>query len=156
MLLVNPAANIPIIQLSVLASEDPEEHFKMGRALSSLRDSNIAVLGSGFASLHNLFKMRSIFTGDPHAAARLGKQVDEWNRELTDAVTKEKREDRTRALSGWRKFTHSYHMHPRGGGEHFMPLLVCAAAAADEIAGVYEDEFVGLDMKTYYWGDVRI
>ncbi|KAF9870643.1 hypothetical protein CkaCkLH20_11949 [Colletotrichum karsti] len=156
MLLVNPAANVPIIQLSVLVSEDPEEHFKMGRALSSLRDSNIAILGSGFASLHNLSKMRFLFMGDPNAAAKLGKQVNEWNKELTNAVTKEKTEDRTKALSGWRKFSHSYDMHPRGGGEHFMPLLVCAGAADDEVAGVYQDEFLGLDIKTYYWGDISV
>ncbi|KAL0938298.1 extradiol dioxygenase domain-containing protein [Colletotrichum truncatum] len=156
MLLVNPAANVPIIQLSVLVSEDPEEHIRMGRALSALRDSNVAILGSGFASLHNLSKMRFLFMGDPSAAAKLGKQVNEWNKELTDATVKEKWEDRKAALSGWRKFSHSYDMHPRGGGEHFMPLLVCAGAANDEVARVYKDDFLGLDINTYYWGDVRV
>ncbi|KAF6809375.1 amidohydrolase [Colletotrichum sojae] len=156
MLLVNPAANIPIIQLSVLASEDAEEHLRMGRALSTLRDSNVAILGSGFASLHNFSKMRSLFMGDPSAGAKLGKQVGEWNAELTDAVAKEKLEDRTQALAGWRKFAHSYDMHPRGGGEHFMPLLVCAGAAGDEAVGIYKDDFHGVDINTYYWGDVRV
>ncbi|GKT40669.1 extradiol ring-cleavage dioxygenase [Colletotrichum spaethianum] len=156
LLLVNPAANVPVIQLSVLASEDPEEHFRMGRALSALRDSNVAILGSGFASLHNMGKMRSLFMGDPVAAKKLAKQVGEWNKDLTDAVKKEKRDDRVKALSGWRKFSHSYDMHPPHGGEHFMPLLVCAGAAEDEVAGVYDDDFLGLDIKTYYWGDIRV
>ncbi|GJC83414.1 extradiol ring-cleavage dioxygenase [Colletotrichum liriopes] len=156
LLLINPAANVPVIQLSVLASEDPEEHFRMGRALSVLRDSNVAILGSGFASLHNLGKMRSLFVGDPAAAKKLAKQVSEWNKELTDAVKKEKRDDRGQALSGWRKFPHSYDMHPPHGGEHFMPLLVCAGVAEDEVAGVYDDDFHGIDIKTYYWGDVRV
>ncbi|WQF84286.1 Putative extradiol ring-cleavage dioxygenase, class III enzyme, subunit B [Colletotrichum destructivum] len=156
LLLINPAANIPVIQLSVLASEDPDEHFRMGRALSALRDSNVAILGSGFASLHNLGKMRSLFMGDPAAAKKLAKQVSEWNSELTDAVAKERRNDREKALSGWRKFSHSYDMHPPHGGEHFMPLLVCAGAAEDEVANVYQDEFHGMDIKTYYWGDVRV
>lgn len=128
----------------------------MGRALSALRDSNVAIFGSGFASFHNLGKMRSLFMGDPAAAKKLAKQVSEWNKELTDAVSTEKREDRAKALAGWRKFAHSYDMHPPGGGDHFMPLLVCAGAADDEVARVYKDEFFGLDNKTYYWGDVRV
>ncbi|OLN87400.1 4,5-DOPA dioxygenase extradiol 3 [Colletotrichum chlorophyti] len=156
LLLINPAANIPVVQLSVLTSEDPEEHFRMGRALSALRDSNIAIVGSGFPSMHNFSKMRPLMMGDASAAKKIAKQVNDWNKELTDATTIEKREDRVKALAGWRKFTNSYEMHPPGGGEHFLPLLVCAGAADDEGAGVYEDEFLGLGMKTYYWGDVRV
>ncbi|KAK1969720.1 Extradiol aromatic ring-opening dioxygenase [Colletotrichum sublineola] len=156
LLLINPAANIPVIQLSVLTSEDPEEHLRMGRALAVLRDSNVAIIGSGFASLHNMGKLRSLFTGDASAAKKVAKQVDEWNKDLTDAVKKEKRDDREKALSGWRKFSNSYDMHPPNGGEHFMPLLVCAGAAGDEVAGVDDADFHGADIKTYYWGDVRI
>ncbi|KAK2027818.1 Extradiol aromatic ring-opening dioxygenase [Colletotrichum zoysiae] len=156
LLLIHPAANIPVIQLSVLASEDPEEHFRMGRALASLRDSNVAIVGSGFASLHNMGKLRSLFTGDAPTLKKIAKQVDEWNQELTDAVKKEKRDDREKALSGWRNFSHSYDMHPPGGGEHFMPLLVCAGAAEDEVAGVDNADFHGANIKTYYWGDVRV
>ncbi|TEA12729.1 4,5-DOPA dioxygenase extradiol [Colletotrichum sidae] len=157
MLLIHPEANVPIVQLSVLTSEDPEDHFRMGRALSALRDSNIAIVGSGFASLHNFAHMRPLFTGDPSAAKRVSNMINEWNGQLTDAVSKEKWEDRTKALSGWRKFKHSYDMHPRGGAEHFLPLLVCAAAADDgEVAEVYGDDFLGVDIKTYYWGDVRV
>lgn len=60
MLLINPSASIPIVQLSVLSSESPAQHYAMGRALSSLRDSNVAIIGSGFASFHNL---RLMFSG---------------------------------------------------------------------------------------------
>ncbi|KAJ0316493.1 hypothetical protein COL5a_011532 [Colletotrichum fioriniae] len=156
LLLIHPAADIPVIQLSVLASEDPEEHFRMGRALSALRDTNVAVVGSGFASLHNMGKLRSLMMGDPSTAKRIGTQVNEWNKELTGAALLEKREDRVKALSNWRKFSHSYEMHPRYGAEHFMPLLVCAGAANDEVGREYNDDFLGADIKTYYWGDVRV
>src|ERR1700755_2925454 len=65
LLLIHPKADIPIIQLSVLDSEDPSTHYKMGQALSQLRDSNIAIIGSGFASFHNLRLMFSGITHDP-------------------------------------------------------------------------------------------
>jgi aromatic ring-opening dioxygenase catalytic subunit (LigB family) len=47
MLLINPAANIPIVQLSVLSSNSPAQHFAMGQALASLRESGVAIVGSG-------------------------------------------------------------------------------------------------------------
>jgi aromatic ring-opening dioxygenase catalytic subunit (LigB family) len=152
LLLVNPAADIPVVQLSVLESEDPTQHHKMGRAIAKLRDNGVAIIGSGFASFHNLSKMGQLFMGDRSAAATLAKNVKEWNEVLTDAATKEKREDRRAALDKWRDFPHAYLTHPPGGGEHFMPLLVCAGAAADEIAGKYKDNFLGIDIWTYFWG----
>jgi len=51
MMLLAPDANIPIVQLSVLKSQDPEELMRMGKALASLRNENIAILGSG-SSFH--------------------------------------------------------------------------------------------------------
>ncbi|KAL6407481.1 Extradiol ring-cleavage dioxygenase, class III enzyme, subunit B [Ilyonectria robusta] len=155
-MLINPAADIPIIQLSILASEDATEHLRLGRALSKLRDSNIAILGSGFASIHNNIVVVPLMVRDRRAPVNLVKSVREWNVELTAAVTKEKRQDRAKALEGWRSFIHSYDMHPPSGADHFMPLLVCAGAADDEVAGMYKDDFLGLDIWTYYWGDVRI
>ncbi len=48
-----PEADIPCIQLSLANSLDPSSHIKMGRALGSLSQKNILVVGSGF-SFHNL------------------------------------------------------------------------------------------------------
>ena len=42
-------------------------------------------------------------------------------------------------------------MHPLGGGEHFMPLIVCAGAGGNGVAEKYMDAFSGLDMYSYYW-----
>ncbi|RXG43891.1 hypothetical protein VDGE_02964 [Verticillium dahliae] len=128
-LLINPAADVPIVQLSVLASESEEEHRRMGLALASLRDSNVAIVGSGFASLHNMRKFGELRAGA--GGSRLRSQVKEWNAVFFD-------------------------MHPSGGGEHFMPLLVCSGAAGDEAAGKYKDDFLGADIWTYYWGEPRV
>ncbi|KXJ85700.1 Extradiol ring-cleavage dioxygenase, class III enzyme, subunit B [Microdochium bolleyi] len=156
-LLINPAADVPIVQMSVLDSEDPADHFRMGQALSALRDSNIAIVGSGFASFHNLRIMFSLRHQDPQSAASFKATMDTWNQQVTSAVEKEDVQERAKALGKWRDIENSYTMHPRGGAEHFLPLIVTAGAAtgaeSGDTFGKYADEFVGLDMWTYYWAD---
>ena len=44
MMLINPKADIPIIQLSVLSSENAQQHYQMGLALAQLRSRNIAIV----------------------------------------------------------------------------------------------------------------
>ncbi|KAM5353891.1 hypothetical protein ACJ41O_000541 [Fusarium nematophilum] len=159
LLLVNPKADIPVVQMSVLDSEDPESHLRMGAALSKLRESNVAVIGSGFASFHNLGVMRQLMMAGPTQRAQFRGVSDTWNKALTDAALKKTKEDRWGALKGWRKFPYADTMHPPRGGEHFMPLLVCAGAAGDgEETRRYSDQFVGVEINTYYWGaeDVNV
>lgn len=150
-LLINPKADVPIVQLSVLRSEDPAEHVRMGRALSALRDSNVAIVGSGFASLHNLPNLFALMSGNSSAARELKPKTKEWNQALTDAVLEPDVQEREDRLAGWRKFPHSYDMHPRNGAEHFMPLLVCVGAGGDEKGQAYKDDFHGVDVYSYYW-----
>ncbi|KAF5009826.1 hypothetical protein FDECE_3985 [Fusarium decemcellulare] len=153
LLLVNPKADIPVVQMSVLDSEDPDSHFRMGAALAKLRASNVAVIGSGFASFHNLRVMQSLMMAGPSQQAQFRGVSDTWNRALTDATLKKAKDERWNALRGWRKFPYADTMHPPRGGEHFMPLLVCAGAAADgEETRRYSDEFAGVEINTYYWG----
>jgi aromatic ring-opening dioxygenase catalytic subunit (LigB family) len=147
MLLINPKADIPIIQLSVLSSESPSQHYAMGRALATLRDSNVAIIGSGFASFHNLGLM---FSGRANDSS-FKKRNMEWSRAVTDAALSKQSEERLVKFENWRNFPNSYEMHPRGGAEHFLPLIVCAGAGEDEKAGSYTDKFMNLDMYSYYW-----
>lgn len=148
-LLINPAANIPIVQLSVLANEDPREHLKMGQALAALRDENIAIVGSGFASFHNLPLMFSLMGGGDTSTVK--NRAKAWNKSLTDAVLEEKVAEREGKLTKWRDFPHAYDMHPRHGAEHFMPLLVCAGAGGETPGKGYKDDFHGVDIWSYYW-----
>lgn len=147
MLLINPKANIPIVQMSVLDSEDPEDHFKMGKALEKLRDDNVAIIGSGFASFHNL----PIFFGKSMESVEFRERNNEWSDALHNAVEQENPAERFEKLKGWRSFPHAYESHPRGGAEHFLPLVVIAGAGGQGKPKKYADEYRGIKMYSYYW-----
>ncbi|OAA65320.1 extradiol ring-cleavage class 3 subunit b [Niveomyces insectorum RCEF 264] len=147
MLLVHPAADIPIVQMSVLDSEDPAAHFAMGRALAPLRDENIAVIGSGFASFHNMRLMFAGITREPTMRDKL----KEWNAAVTAAAAVADNRERGEQFQTWRSWPAAYVTHPRGGAEHFLPLIVCAGAADSTAGQSYVDKFMGLDIVSYYW-----
>jgi aromatic ring-opening dioxygenase catalytic subunit (LigB family) len=51
--LIFPEADIPVLQLSLHTSLDPVRHLEAGRALESLRDQDVLIIGSGM-SFHNM------------------------------------------------------------------------------------------------------
>lgn len=147
MLLINPKADIPIIQLSVISSDSPAQHYAMGRALAPLRDSGIAIVGSGMATFHNL---RLMFSGSTNDGG-FQRRNKEWSDRLTATVTKEKSAERGELLKGWREWIGAKEAHPEGGVEHFLPLIVCAGAGGDVRADAFGDQLMGSKQYTYYW-----
>lgn len=112
-----PAADIPIVQISVLDSEDPERHLLMGRALHSLRASNVAIIGSGFASFHNLRLLMSFRRGSGSAEGRAVQAASKgWNEALNAAITSDI-QGRWDGLKAWRKLPSADMMHPPRAGE---------------------------------------
>ena len=147
MMLIHPQADIPIVQVSVLASEDPTQLYAMGRALKRIREQNVAVMGSGFSSFHNLGLLRSSQDMTPG----FKKRNIEWNEAMTTAVLEEDDVNREKMLKGWRRWPNTYEMHPRGGGEHFLPLIVAAGAGGEGKGRFYTDESRGNTMYSYWW-----
>ena len=46
------------MQVSLYSNEDPDQHYRMGQALESLRDEGILIIGAGMA-VHNLRDFRA-------------------------------------------------------------------------------------------------
>jgi aromatic ring-opening dioxygenase catalytic subunit (LigB family) len=147
MTLINPSANIPIVQLSVLSSDSPSQHYAMGRALAPLRDSNVAIVGSGMPTFHNLRLMFSGAMDNPDFRAR-NKQ---WSETLTNTIQIQDSAERGKKLEGWREWVGAKEAHPQQGQEHFLPLIVCAGAGGDAKAVAYGDDLMGSEHFTYYW-----
>jgi aromatic ring-opening dioxygenase catalytic subunit (LigB family) len=139
-----PEEIIPIVQMSVVRSEDPVEHFKIGQAIIGLRDKNIAIMGSGSASFHNL---RVLYND----SIDLPRVTREWSAVLNQTIAEEDSTKRIDLLSQWRRFPHAYTMHPMDCAEHFMPLIVSAGAAGDGKAGMYADRFKRMKLYSFYW-----
>ncbi len=140
--LMFPAADIPVIQLSLRRDMDPAAHIAMGRLLTSLRDQNILIVGSGM-SFHN---MRAY--GDSRFSA-ISDEFDEW---LTAAVQSEP-EQREQLLADWQRAPHARQCHPQGGEEHLIPLMV-AAGAADHSPGqrIYSERVMQTTLSAYRFG----
>lgn len=148
-MLVDPKASIPIVQVSVLASENPVQSYAIGRALHALRAQNIAIIGSGYATFHNLRLMFSPVSSTPE----FKKLNVEWSDAVTDAAMTADAAEREKKFENWRNWPNAWQMHPRGGAEHFLPLIVCAGAAGETRGRKYADEMRGLDMWSYYWDE---
>ncbi len=146
-MLINPSADVPLIQVSVLPAhaESPATLYAMGRALAQLRDSNIAIVGSGLATVHN---MRLLQSGPD---AKTKGQIDAFSKALSNAVLIKDVDERGRALENWRAFPAADLAHLPRRAEHLFPLLVSAGAGGEGEAKMWTDEAFGNDLVSYYW-----
>jgi aromatic ring-opening dioxygenase catalytic subunit (LigB family) len=138
--LTYPEADVPAVQLSLKRGLDPTEHLAIGRALMSLRDEGVFIIGSGM-TFHNLRAFR-----DPRSAP-VAEAFDSWLREsmVLDAA------ERNRRLERWAGAPAARAAHPRE--EHLLPLMVAAGAAGDDHAVVgFNDTFGGLRLSAYHFG----
>ena len=115
LLLAYPAADIPVVCLSLHASLDPALHLRIGAARAPLRGEGVLMIGSG-NSFHNMREKDAIRAGKFNAA-------------LTEAVCAPQAV-RDKALSDWARLDEARFAHPRE--EHLLPLFVVAGAAGGD------------------------
>ena len=123
-----PDASIPIVQVSIQSDLDPEYHIQLGEALSSLRDENILIIGSG-STTHNLREIMSATQENSHKYP--------WSQRFTDYLYKtlEISSNNIEQINQSRQsLSHIYDtvpdlpkVHPRT--EHLVPLHVAFGAA---------------------------
>lgn len=139
--LVYPEADVPVLQLSLLSSMDPEAHLALGRALAPLRDQGVLIVGSGM-SYHNL---RQLFSGRGNDEAEA---FDAW---LDEAVADPDPAARDRKLAQWDRAPGARDSHP--DAEHLLPLMVAAGAAgSDPGRRTYNDRLMGKPISAFQFG----
>jgi len=137
-----PAADIPIVQLSLRTDLDPTFHLKVGQALEPLRDEGTLIIGSGL-SYHNMGKF---MTG---RALTDSEQFDRW---LVDVCTAEPAQ-RWSNLVAWENAPTARAAHPCE--EHLLPLMVCVGAGASDVGTlVFTDVAMNASMSAFTFGDL--
>jgi aromatic ring-opening dioxygenase catalytic subunit (LigB family) len=139
--LMYPDAQIPCVQLSLINGLDPLQHINLGRALGSLKDKKILVLGSGF-SFHNM-----------KAFGQTGLDLKniEFDRWLVETITGThlSPEDRENRLIHWQKAPHARYNHPRE--EHLLPLHVCYGITEMPARMVFHGDVLGKKTCAFLW-----
>lgn len=146
LMLAFPGADVPVVQLSLIAGLDAKEHLRMGRALEPLRDEGVLVVGTG-NSFHNMGALRAAIRGEPSTAREDATTFDEW---LRIAVTGAPA-TRDELLGRWQDAPSGRQAHPRE--EHLLPLMVVAGAAGTD-AGVvtWSGTFAGMKVTSFHFG----
>lgn len=139
-----PAADVPVVQVSLQANLDASRHLAIGRALAPLRGEGVLIFGSG-SPTHNMRAM-----GQPGGAPkRWAQEFDAWLRGalLDPDAPADGGAARAAKLAGWQaQAPNAAQCHPRGGEEHLLPLHVAAGAAGGDAARVV---FEGWALQTF-------
>jgi aromatic ring-opening dioxygenase catalytic subunit (LigB family) len=141
LMLMYPDADVPVVMLSMKSGFDPEEHIRAGRALSSLRDEGVLIMGSGL-TYHN---MQGFGRDDSTRVA------ETFQRYLDSAITQPDAQVRNELLIHWENAAGARLAHPRE--DHLVPLLVAAGAAAlDSGREIFVDHVFKVPMASYEFG----
>ena len=142
LMMMFPEAKIPVVQLSLRNDLDPQAHLDAGRALESLRDQDILILGSGM-SYHN---MRGY--GNPASFAP-ATEFDSWLAQTVVLPAAQRYE----ALCAWALAPSARLAHPPQQEEHLLPLMVVAGAAGNDAGQcVFTDKVLEVPLSGYQFG----
>ncbi len=121
-----PAADIPVIQLSLQPEQGPEYHYQLGQTLSSLRLQNVLLIGSGSLT-HNLHDVQWNTGDDESSAPEYIMAFQHWiHDKLITGDTPTLLDYRNQAPSAARAHPTEEHLLPLfamlGAGENGQPL----------------------------------
>jgi 4,5-DOPA dioxygenase extradiol len=139
-----PAADVPVVQLSLDARLPPEVHLALGRALRPLRQEGILVMGSGNLT-HNLRHAFSAMRGGETGTPAWASAFD------ADAARALEQRD-SRWLCGALESADGRRAHPTP--DHYLPLLY-AVGASDE-ADPVAFPITGFDLGSLSMRAVRL
>ncbi|MGC4000849.1 MAG: 4,5-DOPA dioxygenase extradiol [Anaeromyxobacter sp.] len=119
---LRPAADLPVVQLSLDARLPPGEHLAIGRALAPLRDEGVLILGSGNL-VHNLRHAFGAWQRGETATPDWARAFDE---EVAQALARHDGDELVRLLDT----EHGRLAAPTP--DHYLPLLYVAGASTAE------------------------
>lgn len=127
-----PEAQIPVVQLSIEASFDPNYHLALGEALKPLRGEGVLIIGSGL-TFHNMH----LFNPE---GSQPSEDFDAW---LQDSIIGKTYEQRKQSLINWEMAPSARVCHPLE--DHLTPLMVAVGAAGSDEAQLnyYEQSAMG-------------
>lgn len=142
--LMFPAADIPVVQLSVQTGRDTRHHYRIGQTLAPLRREGVLIVGSGGAT-HNLAEFGSYpIDAPPEPYARA---FDDWlAASIESGAVEELLDYRDTAPQARRN-------HPTE--DHFLPIFapLGAAGRAEKGTRLYRRINYGiLSMAAFAWG----
>ncbi len=139
-----PEADIPCVQLSLLASLDPEAHIALGEAIADLKWENLLVIGSGF-SFHNL---PAFFRSRDETFYQNNQAFEAWLEELctSSSLTEGQRREQ---LINWASAPGGRYSHPRE--EHLLPLHVCYGVAGSACSKCYQLQVMQTRCSMFVW-----
>ncbi|HMM75174.1 MAG TPA: class III extradiol ring-cleavage dioxygenase [Gammaproteobacteria bacterium] len=118
LLLLYPAADIPVVALGIAPRRDAAWHYALGRVLAPLREEGVLVIGSG-ALTHNLYEVAPPAANDA---------APEWVDAFADWIGARLAAGDEAALLEWTaRAPHAAANHP--SAEHLLPLFVALGAA---------------------------
>jgi 4,5-DOPA dioxygenase extradiol len=139
-----PAADIPVVQLSIDYHRPTAEHFALGQQLRALREQGVLILASG-NTVHNLRTMN-------RSAA--DNQAYDWVIAFDQWVAQQITSCRLDALVDFQAQGEAAKMsHP--SYDHFLPLLYAAGAAeAGEPVEFFNEgyQLASIAMRSVIWG----
>jgi 4,5-DOPA dioxygenase extradiol len=123
LMLAYPAADIPVVQLSIQHHRDVMYHWQLGQGLAPLRQEGVLIVGSGSAT-HNLHAFGDQYDAPPPVWV---KQFDEW---LATTIAQAD----WNSLMQYRQLApYAQDNHPTE--EHLLPLFVALGAGGSNPVG---------------------
>lgn len=138
--LMYPQAAVPVLQVSLPSHLGPALQLRVGRALASLREQGVLLIGSGSIT-HNLGEL------DWHAGPEV---IKPWAQAFRDWVVERLRQGDQPALLDYRRQApHAQRNHP--SDEHLLPLFF--AMGAGEVFSLVHQGFtlgaLGMDIYRF-------
>ena len=145
--LIWPDADVPIVQLSMQPHKDAAHHLALGRAIASLRERDILVIGTG-AMTHNL---RELMGG---GMKPIDAPPEDWAVAFADWIADRAAAGAVEDLVRYRdRAPSAARAHP--SDDHFLPFFVALGAAGEGAKGerIHASiEYGALAMDAYRFG----